>query len=110
MYMLKQVIEKLAEENPDKVKQAFAKDDVETIRQMIRDGLATMKFYLDWVGELYFEPNGQLAYSINGPTVGCTIIQVQPATPKDLWSANGFTFRTVYSPVYKVADPILPPK
>jgi len=110
MYILKELIEKVAEENPDKVKELFAKDDVEAIREMIREGLATMKFYLDWTGELYFEANGQLAYSLTGPTMGCTIIQIQPAKPGDLWSAQGLTFRTVYSPVYKVADPILPPK
>jgi hypothetical protein len=77
---------------------------------MIRNGLATRKFYLDWLGELYFEANGQLAYSLTGPTQGNTIIQIQPAKPTDLWSAQGLTFHTVYSPVYKVADPLLPPK
>jgi len=110
MYILKELIEKLAEANPEKVKKAFETDNVPEIREMIRDGLSTIKFYLDWTGELYFEPNGQLAYSINGPSIGCTIIQVQPAKPDDLWSAKGYTFRTVYSPVYKVADPIIPPK
>jgi branched-chain amino acid transport system substrate-binding protein len=110
MYILKELIEKAAEENPDKVKQMFANDDVTAIREMIRNGLATMKFYLDWTGELYFEANGQLAYSLTGPTMGCTIIQIQPAKPTDLWSAQGLTFHTVYSPVYKVADPLLPPK
>jgi branched-chain amino acid transport system substrate-binding protein len=108
MYMLKQVIENAAKNNPDKVKEAFAKDDVGAIREMIREGLATMKLYLDWTGELYFYSNGQLAWSIHGPEMGLTVLQVQPATPKDLWSAQGLTFRTVYSPVYKSADTIIP--
>jgi branched-chain amino acid transport system substrate-binding protein len=110
MYMLKQVIEKLAADNPDKVKKAFEKDDVTTIREMIRDGLAKLRLYIDWLGDLYFEPNGQLAWSINGPQIGCTMMQIQPAKPTDLWSARGLTFRTVYSPVFKAADPIIPPR
>jgi len=110
MYMLKEVIEKLAAENPEKVKQAFMKDDVAAIRQMIRDGLARLKLYLDWLGELYFEANGQLAWSIYGPQIPCTMLQIQPAKPTDLWSAKGLTFRTVYPPIFKAADPIIPPR
>ncbi|MEM0049676.1 MAG: ABC transporter substrate-binding protein [Candidatus Bathyarchaeia archaeon] len=110
MYMLKEVIEKMAEKYPDRVKNAFVKDDVGEIREIIREGLATLKIWIDWLGELYFEPNGQLAYSITGPAMGCTILQVQPAKPGDLWSHEGLTFHTVYSPVYATADPIIPPK
>ena len=108
-YMLKELYEKLAETQSTALKNAFKDDKVEVIRNMTRDGLATLRLYLDWTGELYFEPNGQLAYSLTGPSMGCTIIQVQPATPDDLWSTKGYTFRTVFSSVYKVADPIIPP-
>jgi len=112
MYMLKQVIEDLAKQNPDALKAAFEKDDVATIREMIAEGLRKFRLYIDWVGEIYFEPNGQLAYSISGPTVGCTILQVQPASPGDLWydPKSGLTFHTVWSPVYRSADPVLPPR
>ncbi|MEM3565287.1 MAG: ABC transporter substrate-binding protein [Candidatus Bathyarchaeia archaeon] len=109
-YMLKELYEKLAETQADALKDAFQNNKVEVIRNMTRDGLATLKLYLDWTGELYFEPNGQLAYSLTGPCMGCTIIQVQPATQDDLWSTKGYTFRTVFSSVYKVADPIIPPR
>lgn len=108
MYMLKQVIEHYAKEDPETVKKMFETDDVQAIRDMIREGLATLKFYLDWAGDLYFYPNGQLAYSISGPEVGCTIIQVQPAKPGDIWSSHGLTFRTVFASPFKAADPIFP--
>jgi|GEM_PF-585725 len=112
MYMLKLVIEDLAKQNPDALKAAFEKDDVATIREMIASGLRNFRLYIDWLGEIYFEPNGQMAYSISGPTMGCTVLQVQPASPGDLWydSKSGLTFHTVWSPVYKTADPILPPR
>jgi ABC-type branched-subunit amino acid transport system substrate-binding protein len=110
MYILKELLENVAKDNPDRLKQLFAKDDVEAIRETIREGLAKTKFYLDWTGELRFRPDGQLVYSLNGPEMGVTMVQVQPAKPGDIWSAQGYTFRTVYSPVYKAADPLLPPK
>jgi branched-chain amino acid transport system substrate-binding protein len=108
MYILKALIEKLAGFDPEGVKQAFKTDNVAQIRQMIRDGLSTLKLYFETLGEIYFEPNGQMAYSINGPTMGCTILQIQPAKPDDPWSSQGLTFHTVHSPVYKVADAIIP--
>jgi branched-chain amino acid transport system substrate-binding protein len=85
MYMLKAVIEKYQKIDPE----------------VIREGLATMKFYFDWVGELFFYPNGQMN-SI------ATITQVLPATPQDIWSVKGLTFRTVYPAPYKAADPVFP--
>lgn len=109
-YMLKELIEKLAKTNSAALQSAFKEDKIAEIREMIRNGLATIKLYLDWTGELYFEPNGQLAYSLNGPTMGCTILQVQPAKAGELWSAKGYTFHTVFSATYKVADPIIPPR
>jgi len=85
MYMLKAVIEKYQKIDPE----------------VIREGLATMKFYFDWVGELFFYPNGQMNSIV-------TITQILPATPKDIWSVHGLTFRTVYPAPYKAADPVLP--
>jgi hypothetical protein len=37
-----------------------------------------------------------------------TITQVLPATPQDIWSVKGLTFRTVYPAPYKAADPVFP--
>lgn len=101
MYMIKQVIEKAAEKNPDAVKRAFERDDVAAIREIIKEGLATQKFYFDWCGELYFDARGQMNSIV-------TITQILPATPADIWSVHGLTFRTVWPPPYNVTTPVFP--
>ncbi len=101
MYMIKQIIETAAKKSPDTVKKAFEKDDVATMREIIREGLATQKFYFEWCGELYFDERGQMNSIV-------TITQILPATPGDIWSVHGLTFRTIWPPPYNASRPVFP--